>query len=141
MDNKPLVIEKKFNAPAEKVWKAITDKENIRKWFFDIKEFRPEVGFEFQFIAGKDDVAYLVLCKITEVIPGLKFSYSWRYEGFKGNSQVTFELFAHGATTRLRLTHEGLETFPMRKPDFTNGYYVPGWEVIIGHSLKEFIEK
>jgi hypothetical protein len=29
----------------------------------------------------------------------------------------------------------------MRKTDFINGYYVPGWEDMIGSSLKEFIEK
>lgn len=131
MNHQSVVIERTFNAPVEKVWNAITDKNNLKKWFFDIQEFKPEVGFEFQFIAGKGDVSYLVLCKITEVITGRKFSYSWRYEGFRGNSFVTFELFANGATTTLRLTHEGLETFPMSKPDFNNGQYVPDWTTMI----------
>ena len=141
MKTELLAIERTFNAPIEKVWRAITDKDLIRQWFFDIKAFKPEVGFEFQFIAGKDDVSYLHLCKIIEVVPGQKLRYSWRYEGFSGNSFVTFELFAEGPATKLRLSHEGLETLPVSKPGFLNGYYVPGWTQIIGGSLKEFLEK
>ena len=37
--HQPLVVERTFNAPVDKVWKAITDKNQIREWFFDIKEF------------------------------------------------------------------------------------------------------
>jgi len=45
-----VVIERTFNAPVERVWKALTDVEQMRQWYFDLKEFKPEVGFEFQFV-------------------------------------------------------------------------------------------
>jgi uncharacterized protein YndB with AHSA1/START domain len=35
----PLVIERTFNAPIAQVWKAITTKEEMKRWFFDIEEF------------------------------------------------------------------------------------------------------
>jgi uncharacterized protein YndB with AHSA1/START domain len=139
MNSAPLVIERLFNAPMEAVWKAITDKDQLKQWFFDVPEFRPELDFEFRFEAGKEDVCYLHLCKITEVVTGRKLTYSWRYEGFSGYSLVSFELFAEGDQTRLKLTHEGLETFPMSQPGFLNGYYIPEWIDIIGSSLKQFI--
>jgi uncharacterized protein YndB with AHSA1/START domain len=124
------------------VWKAITNKEDMKQWYFDLAEFKPEVGFEFQFEGGKNqDCMYLHLCKITEVIPNKKLAYSWRYDGYAGNSIVTFELFPEGDTTRLKLTHQGLETFPQDVEDLRKENFAEGWNHIIGKSLKEFVEK
>src|SRR4051812_16199003 len=118
MKQAPFVIEQTYHAPVEKVWKAITDKDRMKQWYFDLKEFKPEVGFEFQFEGGKDDDIYVHLCKITEVILNKKLTHSWRYEGYEGNSFVTWELFPEGDKTRVKLTHEGLETFPQNDPNF-----------------------
>jgi uncharacterized protein YndB with AHSA1/START domain len=74
------------------------------------------------------------------VVPGKKLQYSWRYEGHEGNSFVTFELFDEGDKTRLKLTHEGLETFPPT-PDFAKQNFVQGWTEIIGTNIKKFVEK
>ena len=140
MNEGPVIVERAFNAPVEKVWKAITGREEMKKWYFDLAEFKPETGFEFQFEGGTETKKYLHLCKITEVIPGKKLTYSWRYDGYEGNSFVTFELFPEGEKTRLKLTHAGLETFPAN-PDFAKENFVQGWTDIIGRSLKEYLEK
>ena len=140
MNSDPFVIERTYNAPVHKVWKAITDKEQMKQWYFDLAEFKPEVGFEFQFSGGPDDRTYLHLCKITEVEVDKKLTYSWRYDGYDGVSFVTFELFDEGEKTRLKLTHSGLETFPAN-PDFAKENFAAGWNHIIGVSLKEFLEK
>jgi uncharacterized protein YndB with AHSA1/START domain len=137
----PFIIERTFNAPIEKVWEAISNKEMMKLWYFDLAEFKPVTGFEFQFYGGTPENQYLHLCKITEVIPGKKLSYSWRYDGYEGNSLVTFELFEEGDKTRLKLTHAGLETFPADKPDFKKENFVIGWTELIGSSLKKFLEK
>src|SRR5204862_6298678 len=105
----PLIVERTFNAPVAQVWKAITNRDEMKQWYFDLAEFKPEVGFEFQFSAGPDDKQYLHLCKVTEVVAGRKIAYSWIYEGYEGYSVVTFELFPEGNKTKLKLTHEGLE--------------------------------
>ncbi len=80
MDKGTVIKEKTFNAPIEKVWKALTDKNQMKEWYFDIPDFKPEVGFEFQFLAGHTDKKWLHLCKITEIIEGRKIAYSWRYD-------------------------------------------------------------
>ena len=134
-----VVIERTFRAPIARVWKAITDVEEMRRWYFDLKEFKPEVGFEFRFTVEHEGFTYEHQCKIKEVIPGKKLVYSWRYEGHEGDSLVTFELFADGGKTRLKLTHEGLETFP-KTPSFARKNFMEGWTQIIGSSLKEFVE-
>lgn len=140
-ESEPVVIERLFDAPIQKVWKAITDKDQMKQWYFDLAEFKSEAGFEFQFVAGKDEKKYLHLCKITKVIPGKKLTYSWRYDGYEGNSFVTFEIFAEGDKTRLKLTHEGLESFPKSNPDLAKENFAEGWTSIIGTSLKNFLEQ
>ena len=137
----PVVIERIYNAPVERVWQAITDKAQMKQWYFDIAQFEPRVGFEFSFTGGTEDQTYLHLCKITEVIPYKKLSYTWRYDGYEGNSLVTFELFDEGGKTRLKLTHEGLETFPTTDPNFAKESFAQGWTYIIGTSLPSFVEK
>jgi len=141
MNNKSFVIEITFNTPVARVWKAITDLREMKKWYFDLAEFRPEAGFEFQFWGQNEDRRYLHLCKITEVTEDKKITYSWRYKGFQGNSHVTFELFAEGSKTKLVLTHSGLNTFPTNNPDFAFERFAEGWTNIVGTSLREFIEK
>jgi uncharacterized protein YndB with AHSA1/START domain len=106
-----------------------------------LAEFKPEIGFEFQFYGGTEEKSYLHLCKITDVVPNKKLTYSWKYDGFAGESFVTFELFPEGDKTRLRLTHEGLETFPADVPDLARKNFEQGWTEIIGTSLKEYLEK
>lgn len=141
MKNEPFVIERSYPAPVATVWKAITDKDEMKQWYFEFHEFVPEVGFEFKFWGGPDEnCQYLHLCKITEVIPERKLAYSWSYDGYEGNSLVTFELFAEGDLSRVKLTHEALETFPSGNPDFARKSFEEGWTWIIGTSLKEFLE-
>ncbi|HVE56284.1 MAG TPA: SRPBCC domain-containing protein [Pyrinomonadaceae bacterium] len=141
MNNQPIVVEKTFNAPAERVWRAITDKDEMKKWYFDLAEFKAEKGFKFQFTDGEPGgKQFLHLCEITEVVPEKKLTYSWRYDGYAGNSFVTFELFPQEDKTLLRLTHEGLETFPQETNDFAKENFAKGWNHIINTSLKEYLE-
>jgi len=141
MDNEPIIIERVFNAPISKVWKAITDRNEMAKWYFDLAEFKAETGYKFQFFGGPSpDRQYLHLCEITEVIDERKLSHSWRFDGYRGNSILTFELSAQDNKTLLKLTHSGLETFPEENPDFAKANFVKGWNVIINVSLKNYLE-
>ena len=137
----PIVVERIVNAPIAKVWNAITDKTAMKKWYFDLPEFKAQVGFEFTFTGGEEGGRqYLHVCRITEVIPGTKISYSWRYDGYEGNSLVTFELSALSDKTKVKVTHAGLETFP-NNPDFARKNFEKGWTEIVEKSLKAFVEK
>ena len=135
-----VVIERTFNAPIAKVWRAITDVDQMRAWYFDLKEFKPEVGFEFEFSVEHEGMTYHHLCRITEVVPQKKIAYTWRYKGEPGDSLVTFELFAEDDNTRVKLTHTGIETFP-KTPAYARKNFEQGWTAIIGTELKQFVEK
>ena len=140
MKQEPFIIERTYNAPVSKVWKAISDKKQMKEWYFDVSDFKPEVGFEFQFTGENEGKTFVHLCKVVEAEDEKKLRYSWQYKDYEGLSFVTFELFAEGDKTRLKLTHEGLETFPPVK-DFAKESFGAGWNYIIGTSLKEYMEK
>src|SRR2546430_5693236 len=133
-----VVIERTFAAPVARVWKALTDVGEMKQWYFDLKEFKLEVGFEFEFIVEHEGMKYHHLCKVTEVIPQKRIAYTWRYKGEPGNSLVTFELSADGNKTKLRLTHKGLETFP-KTPAYARKNFETGWTGIAAE-LQQFVE-
>ena len=137
----PFVIERVYNAPAQAVWEALTDIKKIRQWYFNMDDFKPQLGFHFSFEGGDEGRTYMHLCEVTAVDPGKKISYTWKYKDYPGESEVSFELFAEGDQTRVKLTHTGLETFPADIPDFKRSSFEMGWTEIIGKLLKEFVEK
>jgi uncharacterized protein YndB with AHSA1/START domain len=134
-----VIVERTFDAPVARVWKALTNVDQMRVWYFDLKEFKPQIGFEFEFVVEHEGNTYHHLCKITEVIPEKKIAYTWRYKGEVGDSLVTFELFGEGDRTRLKLTHSGIETFP-KTPAYARKNFEAGWTEIIGSELKRFVE-
>jgi uncharacterized protein YndB with AHSA1/START domain len=136
----PLVIQRTLNAPVARVWKALTDVEEMRQWYFDVENFKPEIGFEFEFVVEHEGNKYHHLCKVTEVVPENKIAYTWRYKGESGDSLVTFQLFAEGEKTRLKLTHTGIESFP-KLPAYARKSFETGWTQIIGSELKQFVEQ
>lgn len=141
MKAEPVVLEKLFNASIEKVWTALTNTDEMKQWYFDLKEFRAEVGFQFQFKAGHNEAKqYLHVCEVTEVVPQKRLTYSWRYDGYSGISFVTFELHKKEEKTLLRLTHQGVESFPKENPDFAPHNFEDGWNEIVGNSLHNYLE-
>lgn len=141
MNNQSLIIERIFNADIKLVWRAITEKELMKQWYFDLKEFKAVVGFKFEFWAGEEGgKQWKHLCEITEVIPERKLTYSWKYEGYSGMSYVTFELFKENNDTKLTLTHTGIDTFPSDIPDLAIHNFERGWNQAL-NSLNNFIKK
>lgn len=136
----PVVVEKIYNAKLKDVWEAITQKDKMKEWYFDVSDFKPVVGFEFQFEGGAEDRVYVHLCKVLEVVPEKRLVYTWRYKDHPGDSKVIWELFEIApGTTRLKLTHEGLETFPTGG-DFDRKNFQMGWTEILGVLLPRYIE-
>jgi uncharacterized protein YndB with AHSA1/START domain len=138
--NEPVIVEKTFDATPAAVWDAITNRDKMAEWYFDLKDFKAEVGFEFQFLAGDEKSKYLHICKVTEVIPGKKLSYSWKYQHDPGVSEVSFEIFSEGRHTKLRLTHTGLENFSKEHPELDKKNFAQGWDEIINTNLKKYLE-
>jgi len=138
----PIIVEQSFNRSIESVWKAITEVDQMRQWYFkNIPSFKAEVGFETQFNVQSRDRNFLHKWKVIEVVPLKMITYNWKYEDYPGDSFVVFELFEKNNLTTLRLTHQVHESFPEDIPEFSRESGVEGWTFFIRRSLKEFIEK
>lgn len=139
--SKTVVKEILLDAPVHRVWKAITNKNEIKQWSFDIAEFEPVVGFKFTFYGEKEGRKFLHLCEVTEVQINRKLAYTWTYDSHpEAVTIVTITLTAEGSKTMLVLTHKGLEKLP-QDTDFSRDNFVAGWEDIIGKHLKKHVEK
>jgi len=133
----PFIAEYVYDAPVENVWQALIDKTAMKEWYFDqIVSFEPIEGFEFQF--SNDGSTYQKEWIVMRVITGSLLAHSWAYKGYAGNSEVTFELFAEGRKTMLRLTHTGLESFT-EEGHFARERFVDGWERILGENLRRYV--
>ena len=134
-----VIIERTLNAPVARVWRALTDVEQMRQWYFDLEKFEPKVGFEFKFAVEHEGNTYRHICRVTEATPEKKIAYTWRYEDQPGDSLVTFELFGEGGKTRIQVTHTGIETFP-QTPAYAPKNFEAGWTQLVGTELKQFVE-
>ncbi len=141
MKNNAITIEQNLKASVTTVWKAITNKDDMEHWYFEIDEFKPETGFRFSFYGGDEEQKFLHECQILDVEVNRRLSYSWRYPDLDGDSVVTFELFSKNTGhTLLILTHDGIETFPQDNPLFSRESFQNGWNEILGTYLKEYVE-
>lgn len=138
----PIIIKKKINAPIEKVWRALTDKNEMQSWYFDIPNFEAEVGKQFDFYEPGEEKKYHHRIEILEIIPNEKLKHTWFYPEFsKEKTFVTWELNSDGEGTLVTLTHEDLNHFKDLGEGFSTESFTQGWNEIIGQSLKLYLEK
>ncbi|WP_024768707.1 SRPBCC family protein [Aquimarina macrocephali] len=136
----PIVVEETYMTTPKNVWKAITELDQMKKWFFEqIESFEAKEGFETQFVVEVENRKFTHLWKITEVIPYQKIKYGWRYKEYSGDSFVTFELFKNENHVKLRLITEIIHSFPSDIPEFARESCIGGWEYFIKSSLKEYL--
>ena len=132
----PVIIERTYGASINTVWKAITEIDQMKQWYMPVlTAFEPIVGFETKFSVSHEGNEFPHIWKVTEVVPGKKIAYSWKFPGHPGESLATFELFPEGQNTRLKLTHSGLETHcgktyePLARKNFNWGWNELGMEL------------
>lgn len=139
VNNQSLVIERTINAPAERVWRALTDITELKQWLSFFPAFEPRVGFATEFMLGSDEQhQYRHHVTVLEAVPNQKLRYSWDYGGMSPNSSVTFELFAEAKITRLVLTCR-IDPLPTDQPDFMKNTS-EGWNYT-ADELKKFAEQ
>ncbi len=139
--SRPIIIEQKVNAPAERVWKALTDRNEMNIWYFDIPDFVLKEGAVFNFYEPGEERKYHHQAEILEIIPEKKLKHTWFYPEFsEQKTTVTWEIFQDGENTFVRLTHENVNAFNDLGENFSEKAFTEGWTQIIEHSLKRYLE-
>jgi uncharacterized protein YndB with AHSA1/START domain len=103
-----------YSHKPEVVWEYLTKPELIEQWLMK-NDFQPQVGSEFQFKTKplpNFEFDGIIYCKVLELIPCKKLSYSWKGGPREGvinmDSIVTFTLKEVDNGTELFLEHSGL---------------------------------
>lgn len=101
-------------APGE-VWEYLTQSELLAQWLMP-NNFQPEEGREFQFRINPIpslDLDGVMYCKVIEIIPFKKLTYSWKAGPGKGvitmDTIVEWNLQPHGKGSRLSLIQTGFK--------------------------------
>ena len=126
-----------IDAPADVVWRTITEPDQITRWFADEVELDLRDGGAGTLVFEGKMTAPLV---VVAVEPPQRFSFRWCHpEGeapVPGNSVlVEFTLVAEGAErTRLRVTETGLDTIGWSDDDKARyaAEHRDGWTAFFG---------
>jgi len=103
-----------YSHPAEVIWEWLTKSELISQWLME-NDFQPIEGHEFQFRTKpmpQFDFDGIVYCKVLEILPFKKLSYSWK--GGPGNGEISMDSVVYWTLTEmdngteLTLEHRGL---------------------------------
>lgn len=144
-DGDVIVSEIDIAAPPERVFKAISDPEEIRRRSpeLDVFEMDTRVGGQWYFEVSCQGQAYKGFSKIRhegeilELDPPRLLVYTW-FANFhkdpKLRTIVRWELTPTKSGTHLKLTHSGLASEPEMARD-----YAGGWPGVL-EELKKFIE-
>ncbi len=135
-----IIVEQNFNVSKEKLWEAITNQKLMIQWFFEnIPSFEPKVGFETRFVVESESRVFPHVWKIIEVIPYQKIAYQWSYDGYEGDSVVTFEIAKSEKGSLLKVTHLVTKDFPDDIPEFKRESCQGGWNWFVNIRLNEFL--
>ena len=138
----PVVVTARFHHDPERLWKAITDIDQMKHWYFEqLPDFRPLQGFKTSFAVQSGERTFTHQWQILEVIPEKKLRYSWKYKEYPGNSVLTMSLHPEADGTLLELSHRTLEDFPDGIPEFKRERCLMGWEYFINDRLSAYLNK
>lgn len=136
-----VIVQQKLASPAEKVWKAITDKAQMKQWYFDIPDFELGVHNEFNFYEPGTEQRFHHHAEILEIIPGKKLKHTWSYpELSKEKTIVKWQLEEDGDATIVTLTHKGLENLHHLGSEFHRENFEKRWAEIVNVQLRKYVE-
>ena len=121
----------------EKVWRALTDPALLAEWLLPVVGLELEPGAAFTLKApplpGWDGS---VNCRLLEIEPRKKLSYTWIVGDMELDTVVTFELEPTPSGTRLSLVQSGFK--PNQKRNWGGARY--GWK-LMGGKLVDLLAK
>jgi uncharacterized protein YndB with AHSA1/START domain len=112
-ERKSIVIVEEFRAPPARVWRAMTEPEQMARWMMPPEGFVPQVGCEF-IMRGTPVPAVkfsgVVKCRVLELLPERLLSLSWGdAEGAMTDWTVSWRLEPTATGTRVTLVHDGFD--------------------------------
>ena len=87
-------VERIFNAPRERVWKAMTDRELVAQWWgrgnkLVVEQFEPKKGGHWRFVEHSDHGQHGFEGRFAEVTPPSRIVQTFEWDGMPGH--VSYE--------------------------------------------------
>jgi uncharacterized protein YndB with AHSA1/START domain len=148
-DQDAIVTEIEIAAPPERVFQALTDSAQLKRWFNDpacpIKfwEMDPRLGGRYRYATEKGSIVvnnvreFECHGEILDYDPPRILAYTWIANWHDDPARRTvarWELAPKAGGTHVKVTHSGLKNLPIARKDYTGGW--PG----VLNSLKKFAE-
>ena len=135
-ETKTMTMERDFNFPPEKLWRALTQPHLMEEWLMK-NDFKPAVGHKFNL---KGEWGGTLDCEVLAVDPGKELSYTWDHKhqdpAYNLKSVVTFTLTPTPTGTRLRVEQSGFQ--PGQKAAYGGAH--AGWKQMLA-KLEETLKK
>jgi uncharacterized protein YndB with AHSA1/START domain len=123
-----------FEAPAERVFRGLTDPKILVKWFLSKAKLVPNKGgsYSFDWIGG-----YHMTGKVKRFETNKAVSFSWHDKldsGVMAETEVSFKVAKQGNGTLLKLRHTGFED-PEHFAECSSrwGYYLTNMKSVLDH--------
>ena len=148
-DQDAVVSEVHISAPPERVFQALTDAAQLKRWFNNpscpvkVWEMDARPGGRYGYATEKGSVVVNDVSQfechgeILEYDPPRLLVYTWIanwHDDAARSTQVRWELSPKSGGTQVKVTHSGLSTLPIARKDYGGGW--PG----VLESLKKFAE-
>ena len=122
-----LVVERIFQHPPEKLWRALTESPLLAQWMMT-NDFEPVTGRKFQFRTDPKPPIWngVVDCEVLIVDPIQRLSYSWGVGGGESGLQwdVLWTLTPAEGGTHVRMEQSGFSSD--QKANYQGARY--GWQ-------------
>lgn len=105
MTKKAVKKEKFIKAPAERVFRALTQKDELERWFVQIAEVELKPGGAIKTMWTPEMGEH---GKVVAVEPNKLFSFTWEGDFTPPPTTLTFELEAENNGTLLTFTHSDI---------------------------------
>ena len=148
-DQDAVVSEIEIAAPAARVFQALTDADQLRRWFSDAScpvhrwEMDARLGGRYRYTTEKGTAVVNNVSEfechgeILEYDPPRVLVYTWFgnwHDDVTRRTVVRWELTPTKTGTHVKVTHSGLATLPIARKDYSGG-----WTGVV-EMLKKFIE-
>ena len=148
-DQDAVVSEIDVAAPPERVFKALTDASELKRWFtspeapVNLWEMDARVDGAYRYATQKGSIVVNEVSEfqchghIVEYDPPRVLAYTWFgnwHDDPTRRTLVRWELTQEGSGTHVKVTHSGLAHLPIARKDYTGGW--PG----VVEKLKGFLE-
>jgi uncharacterized protein YndB with AHSA1/START domain/uncharacterized protein YciI len=137
-----ILAEVEIAAPPERVFRALTQSDEIVRWWGSPDAYRTEswtadlrVGGSWKADGrGSDGASFTVGGVFLEVDPPRRLVQTWKSDWDPGETTLTYQLVASDGGTRLTLRHEGFAEAESCED------HARGWEAVLGWLSRHFAQ-